>query len=82
MPDFDCRSAAKFGFLLCKWKIVHQIAEYSILPMGITIYTITVTIQYPHSYRQKSMQNRLWRWDFSLAVVHILTISAVNAQTY
>lgn len=41
MPDFDCRSAAKSGFLLCKWKIVHQIAEYSILPMGSNVYTIT-----------------------------------------
>ena len=41
MPDFACRSAAKSGFLLCKWKIVHQIAEYSILPVVITVYTIT-----------------------------------------
>ena len=41
MPDFDCRSAAKSGFLLCEWKIVHQIAGYSILPMDITVYTIT-----------------------------------------
>ena len=41
-----------------------------------------VTVQHPHSYRQKSMQNRLWRWDFCLAAVHFLTVSAVHAQTY
>ena len=41
-----------------------------------------VTVQYPHSYRQKSMQDRLWRWDFCLAMVHLLAVSAVNAQTY
>ena len=28
------------------------------------------------------MQNRLWPWDFCLAVEHFLTVSAVNAQTY
>ena len=41
-----------------------------------------VTVQYLHSYRQKSMQDRLWRWDFCLDVVHFLTVSAVNVQTY
>ncbi len=45
-------------------------------------YKEKVTLQYPHSYRQKSMQDRLWRWDFCLAVVHFLTVSAVHAQTY
>ena len=40
-----------------------------------------VAVQYLHSYKQKSMQNRLWRWDFCLAVERFLTVSAVNAQT-
>ena len=41
-----------------------------------------VTVQYPHSYRQKTIQNRLWGWDFCLAAEWFLTVSAVNAQTY
>ena len=27
-----------------------------------------VTVQYLHSYESKSIENRLWRWDFDLYV--------------
>ena len=65
--------------------IVYSLSIDTVLShLGLKSFIITycVTVQYPHSYRQKSMQNRLWRWGFCLAVVHFLTVSEVNAQTY
>lgn len=55
MPDFVCQTAAKSGFLHCEWKIVHQIEEYSILPMGFTVYTI-INIKPLRNRRDKAKQ--------------------------
>ena len=63
-----------FFHIICWDSDVLQSCYIIFHPMYSPFLCDRVTVQYPHSYRQKSMQNRLWRWDLCLAVVHFLTI--------
>ena len=49
-------------------RILHCFLHKYTISWAHTDIRNVVTVQYLHSYESKSIENRLWRWDFALPV--------------